>query len=100
MAIMVVDYQWLMFYPCVYVFAIWDSYHDALVLCNQEGGSYVSIPFVVAAYITTIGLIYSSVSLPLIRMPLGPVFQPIIFMIVGFGVGILIRNFLRTKEKS
>lgn len=23
------DYQWIMFYPCVYFFAIWDAYKDA-----------------------------------------------------------------------
>src|SRR5690625_4269564 len=36
-AILQADYLWLMFYPCVYLFAIWDAYKDAeeagIVLC-------------------------------------------------------------------
>ena len=28
-AINLTNYQWLMFYPCVYLFAIWDAYRDA-----------------------------------------------------------------------
>src|SRR5699024_6540294 len=28
-AIQQADYQWLMFYPCLYFFAIWDAYKDA-----------------------------------------------------------------------
>lgn len=28
-AIQITEYQWLLFYPCVYLFAIWDGYKDA-----------------------------------------------------------------------
>ena len=28
-AIVQADYQWLMFYPCLYFFAIWDAWKDA-----------------------------------------------------------------------
>jgi len=28
----VVDYQWLLFFPSFYIFAIWDSYSDAVEL--------------------------------------------------------------------
>lgn len=30
MAKQAVDYQWLLFFPSIYVFAIWDSYNDAV----------------------------------------------------------------------
>src|SRR5699024_1922917 len=54
-AIQQVDYQWIMFYPCIYMFAIWDAYKDA-----GGGGPYAFLPFVFAAYFGTIGVIYSS----------------------------------------
>src|SRR5699024_11039626 len=28
-AIQQADYQWIMFYPCLYFFAIWDAFKDA-----------------------------------------------------------------------
>ncbi|WP_101842523.1 hypothetical protein [Halobacillus sp. Marseille-P3879] len=45
-AIEYTNYQWLMFYPYIYMFAIWDAYKDA-------GGAF-------SAYFLTVGLIYSS----------------------------------------
>ncbi|WP_369405047.1 hypothetical protein [Piscibacillus salipiscarius] len=55
-SIEVTDYQWLMFYPCLYMFAIWDAYKDA----KGENGFLAYYPFVVAAYFITVGLIFSS----------------------------------------
>lgn len=74
------DYQWLMFYPCVYMFAIWDAYRDA-------GGSrpYGFLPFVFAAYFGTIGVIYSSLFL-------GPIWLPIVCLILGSLVGFLAKK--------
>ena len=53
-AILQVDYQWLMFYPCLYFFAMWDAWKDA------EGGKgkYSFLPFVFAAYSVTRKRIY------------------------------------------
>ena len=40
------NYQWLMFYPCLYMFSIWDAYRDA-----ERGKSpYSFLPFVFSAY--------------------------------------------------
>lgn len=77
------DYQWLMFYPCVYMFGMWDSFKDA------GGGNtpYCVVPFVFGAYFGTIGVIYS-------RVLLGAVWLGIVGVIVGVGVGILIRAVL------
>jgi hypothetical protein len=46
------NYQWLMFYPCLYMFAMWDAYKDA------GGGkeSFSFLPFVFSAYFITVGL--------------------------------------------
>ncbi|MFZ5613189.1 hypothetical protein P378_10155 [Desulforamulus profundi] len=30
LAQVMVDYQWLLFFPSIYIFAIWDSYNDCL----------------------------------------------------------------------
>src|SRR4051794_40670523 len=45
-AIIQTDYQWLMFYPCLYFYAIWDAFKDG------GGGkdSFSFLPFVFAAY--------------------------------------------------
>jgi hypothetical protein len=52
-AIIQADYQWLMFYPCLYFFAIWDAFKDA------GGGKerYSFLPFVLSAYFVTVGCI-------------------------------------------
>jgi hypothetical protein len=80
------DYLWLMFYPCVYMFAVWDAYKDA-----GGGGSYGFLPPVFAAYFGTIGVIYS----PLF---LGPVWLPILLMIVGALIGLLLRMLNRSAS--
>ncbi|USK61755.1 hypothetical protein [Peribacillus asahii] len=79
-----VNYQWLMFYPCLYMFGIWDAYKDT------EGAitPYDAIPFVVGAYFGTIGVIYSS-SL------LGSVWSGILGILIGIDLGLLIRHYLR-----
>jgi len=69
-----------MFYPCVYLFAIWDAYRDA-------GGRkpYAFLPFVFSAYFGTIGVVYSS-------LLLGPVWLPIIFLILGAFLGFFVKK--------
>src|ERR1700730_7147616 len=49
------NYEWLMFYPCVYMFALWDAYR--FVMPKDEKFSF--LPFVFGAYFITIGLMYS-----------------------------------------
>lgn len=86
-AIQEADYLWLMFYPCIYIFAIWDAYRDA-------GGSefpFIYIPFVMAAYTGTLGVIYSTKA-QIMGGYIGPVFLPIMTMIAGYIVGMYIRK--------
>ncbi|GAA3321198.1 hypothetical protein GCM10020331_035950 [Ectobacillus funiculus] len=54
-AITAVDYQWLMFYPCVYMFAIWDAFKDA----GGGRSPYATLLFVIPAYMATVGIMYS-----------------------------------------
>nr|WP_106782864.1 hypothetical protein [Lysinibacillus timonensis] len=80
------NFNWLMFYPCLYMFAIGDAYRDA----GGVNSPYSFLPFVFSAYLGTIGLIYSS-NLKVFGVLLGPVFLPILFLILGAGIGILIK---------
>ncbi|WP_182480694.1 hypothetical protein [Peribacillus asahii] len=45
------DYQWLMFYFCLYFFAMWDAWKDA----GGGKGNCFFLPFVFAAYFVTFG---------------------------------------------
>ncbi len=85
-AVHVLNYQWLMFYPCLYMFAMWDAYRSAMP--EKEELSF--LPFVFSAYFVTVGLMYST-KLKLFGIFLGPVFLPMIFVIPGVVTGLLIR---------
>jgi hypothetical protein len=91
------DLQWLLFYPCVYLFGIWDAYRDA------GGGRepYSFLPFVFSAYFGTIGVIYSPI-LKIYGVLWGPIWLSILFLLLGYGVGLLIRLCLNLviKKKS
>lgn len=85
-AIELTDYGWLMFYPCVYLFAMWDAFKDA-------GGGQKPLdflPFAFAAFTSTVGLIYSSV-LPIFGVLWGPIFLPILSIVVGSIIGFVIK---------
>ncbi|EWG12690.1 hypothetical protein [Cytobacillus firmus] len=85
-AVHVLNYQWLMFYPCLYMFAMWDAYRSAM----PENEELSFLPFVFSAYFVTVGLMYST-KLKLFGIFLGPVFLPMIFVIPGVLTGLLIR---------
>lgn len=89
------NYQWLMFYPCLYMFAMWDGYRDV-------GGvktPYSFLPFVFTAYFVTVGVVYST-KLKLFGMLLGPVWLPILFLPLGFGIGLIISIILTNFRKN
>jgi hypothetical protein len=85
-AFKVIDYQWLMFYPCLYMFAMWDSYRYAM----PEEEKLTFLPFVFGAYFITVGLMLSP-KLTIFNIQLGPVFWPMLFLPIGLLVGYLIR---------
>ena len=55
-AIAQTDYQWLMFYPCLYFYAMWDAFKDS----GGGKGPFSFLPFVFSAYFVTVGCMYSS----------------------------------------
>jgi hypothetical protein len=85
-AIAETNYQWLLFYPCVYLFGIWDAYRDAGG--GKEALSY--LPFVFSAYLGTIGVIYSS-TLRIMDILLGPIWLSILFLLLGYSIGSMIK---------
>jgi hypothetical protein len=89
-AVEVTNYQWLMFYPCTYLFAIWDAYRDA----GGGKGGYSFLPSVTSAYFGTIGVIYSS-TFRLYDFLLGPIFLPILSLIFGAIFGWLLMHLFR-----
>ncbi|MCM2535223.1 hypothetical protein NDK43_26285 [Neobacillus pocheonensis] len=84
----VVDYQWLMFYPCVYMYAMYDAYKFA----EGENPRLAFVPFAFGAYFVTIGLMYS----PNIffGISFGPIWLPILSLIPGLSFGFIIRYLL------
>lgn len=94
-AIEVTNYQWLMFYPCVYMFAVWDAYRHADGKCAP----YTFIPFAFSAYTVTVGLIYSPV-FKVGGVLIGPVWLPILFILPGIGLGIYLRKIFTRPAKN
>ncbi|KAB2337723.1 hypothetical protein F7731_06630 [Cytobacillus depressus] len=85
-AIEITNFQWLMFYPCLYMFAMWDSYRTAM----DEKEELSFLPFVFSAYFITVGLMYST-KVTIFGILIGPVFFPMLFLIPGLFVGFLLR---------
>ncbi|MFC4799620.1 hypothetical protein ACFPA1_09650 [Neobacillus sp. GCM10023253] len=87
------EYQWLMFYPCVYFFAMWDAFKDA------GGGKepYSFLPFVLCAFFVTVGLIYSA-KVRLFGVSLGTVWFPMVCVIPGVVIGIVLKALLKKAK--
>lgn len=88
-AVFLVDYQWLMFYPCLYFFAMWDAFKDA----GGGKGKYSYLPFVFSAYSVTVGCMYSS-RVQLFDIFFGPVWFPMLCVIPGVLVGYITMKIL------
>jgi hypothetical protein len=89
----VINFQWLMFYPCVYMFALWDAYRFAMP--KEEKLSF--LPFVFSAYFVTVGIMYSS-KITIFKWNIGPVFLPMLFLIPGLLIGFFIRYLLLARS--
>ncbi|MFC4559425.1 hypothetical protein ACFO3D_14600 [Virgibacillus kekensis] len=95
-AIAQTEYPWLMFYPCLYFFAMWDAYKDA----EGESKPYAFLPFVFSAYMVTVGCIFSPTFTLFGVMP-GPVFLPMLFLLPGLLIGGILRwIFLQRLEHN
>lgn len=94
LASQVTDYQWLLFYPCVYAYSMWQAYNKALEINQEKTGNHVDDQkhslynghFIGSAMGGTLGIIYISV--------IGPVFGGILGMIIGAALGSLAERIL------
>ena len=94
-AIQQTNYGWLMFYPCLYFFAMWDAYKDA------GGGKkpYSFLPFVFGAYFVTIGLIFSN-TLKIMGILFGPIWLPILSVVPGIVIGLLLKKLINNYSRK
>ncbi|WP_223700525.1 hypothetical protein [Sutcliffiella deserti] len=83
------NFLWLLFYPCLYFFAMWDAFKDA------GGGTkpYSFLPFVSCAYFVTVGILVSH-NVQVYGVNIGPVWLPIVFVIPGLVVGFFVKEVL------
>ncbi|MDF2545354.1 MAG: hypothetical protein K0R93_252 [Anaerosolibacter sp.] len=88
-AIQVTNYQWLMFYPCLYLFGIWDAYRDGI----KEASPFLFLPFVLSAYTATVAVIYSR-TFRIGNVLLGPIFLPILTIVLSMIIGFIGKSFL------
>ena len=47
MAQKVINYHWLLFYPCIYVYSIFDAYYDCCKLSNKNISKWMGIPYII-----------------------------------------------------
>lgn len=92
-AIQATNYQWIMFYPCIYTFAIWDSFQDAV--SEKATNSYLIVVF--SAYFGTLGVVFSREPI-FTSLLLGPVWLGLLGMIAGAAVGWLIKAFVAHRK--
>ncbi|WP_017378950.1 hypothetical protein [Paenisporosarcina sp. TG-14] len=92
-AIQQTDYQWLLFYPCLYFFAMWDAFKDA------GGGKepYSFLPFLLLSYFLTIAVIYSA-RFELFGVLFGPVWFPIICVFPGVLISLILKKILNMNK--
>ncbi|MFP3392421.1 hypothetical protein [Brevibacillus sp. SIMBA_040] len=90
-AIRLTDFQWLMFYPCVYMFGIYDAYRDTF---SDDIPPYSVFPFAFAAFFATIGVIYSPI-FRIFGVLLGPVWLPMLCCFLGIFTGNILKFIFR-----
>ncbi|UJF34285.1 hypothetical protein [Paenibacillus hexagrammi] len=94
-AILHTDYQWIMFYPCLYMFAMWDAVKDA------GGGStpYSTLPYVCAAFLATVGLMYSDRCV-ILGFLMGPVWLAMLLCFIGITIGVTLQVTINRKSRA
>ncbi len=84
------DFGWLMFYPCLYFFSMWDAVKDA----GGAKDDYSFLPYVFSAFFVTVGIMYSS-NLKIFGIFFGPVWLPMLLVIPGVITGLILRKVLK-----
>ncbi|MBS2968605.1 hypothetical protein J9317_07525 [Metabacillus sp. KIGAM252] len=89
------DIQWLMFYPCVYMFAMYDAYKFA----DGPSPRLSFLPFAFSAYFVTVGIMFSD-RVSFIGVMPGPVWLPMLSLIPGLAAGFVLRSLLLKFKKE
>lgn len=84
----VVNHQWLMFYPCVYMFSMYDAFKFA----DGDNPKLSFLPFAFGAYFVTVGLMYSPNKI--FGVCWGPIWLPMLSLLPGLAIGFIIRMIL------
>lgn len=90
------NFEWVLFYPCFYMFAMWDAFKEA------DGPTlkrFTYMPFVCGAIIVTVAIFYSTDRFYFGRH-LGPVFFPILSLVPGLMIGFLIKWVLEKTDRT
>ncbi|PLT27466.1 hypothetical protein [Peribacillus deserti] len=89
------NFKWLMFYPCLYFFAMWDAFKDA------GGGKkpYAYLPFVSSAFLVTVGIMYSAHA-RVFGILLGSVWFPMLCVIPGLIIGFSLKIILNKNQEK
>ncbi|WP_265444498.1 hypothetical protein [Acetivibrio straminisolvens] len=87
------NYQWLMFYPSLYLYVMWDAYKYA----KGDHSPMDSLPYVFAAYLGTVGIVYSA-SFNINGIFFGPVWLTLIFMVIGIIIGCSIQKQINKRS--
>jgi hypothetical protein len=93
-AVETIDYHWFMFCPCLRFFAAWEAYKEA----GEEEDSLSFLPFVLAAFSGTVGIMYSPVFKPF-GILLGPIWMTMLCVALGIGIGCLLVLFIQKWKK-
>ncbi len=93
-AIQATNYQWIMFYPCIYTFSIWDAFCDA----GSGNSDYAVLPAAFAAYFGTLGVTFSGE--PVFELLLGPIWGGLAGMFAEAALGWSIKAAVSPKKRS
>ncbi|MFC0214909.1 hypothetical protein ACFFK0_21095 [Paenibacillus chartarius] len=78
-----IDYQWLLFYPCFYIYAIYDAYHFCCNRLRIAEPAGIVVPFVVTWLLGTVSVIFSSGQRVFYGLErIGPVFLGVLVILV------------------
>ncbi len=94
-SIHITNYQWIMFYPCIYSFAIWDAFRDA----GGGKAAYAYLPSVFSAYFSTLGVVYSTV-FTIFGILLGPILLGLLGLAVGAAFGGIVQMLIISRNNS
>ncbi|WEG10800.1 hypothetical protein PU629_11450 [Pullulanibacillus sp. KACC 23026] len=91
----ILNFQWLLFYPCCYMYAMWDAFKDAE---EADPSRLTYLPFLCGAVTVTTAIFYSTNDYVTGKL-FGPIFFPMLALIPGLLIGWIIKKVLEPSSK-